>query len=41
MLPPLNVTTEVTDTACSIFLDAVRKCCPTSPWSPGPLMSVN
>ncbi len=41
MLPPLNVTAEVIDTACSIFLDVLRECCPSSPWSPGPLISVN
>ncbi|MDQ4033000.1 MAG: diaminobutyrate--2-oxoglutarate transaminase family protein [Actinomycetota bacterium] len=40
MLPPLNVTAEVVDTACSIFLEALQECCPTL-WSPGPLMSIN
>ncbi len=28
MLPPLNVTAEVMDTACSILLDAVQECLP-------------
>ncbi|MDQ4009447.1 MAG: diaminobutyrate--2-oxoglutarate transaminase family protein [Actinomycetota bacterium] len=41
MLPPLNVTAEVIDTACSIFLDALQECCPSTLWSPGPLMSIN
>ena len=41
MLPPLNVTAEVIDTACSIFLDALQECCPSTPWSPGPLLSAN
>jgi diaminobutyrate-2-oxoglutarate transaminase len=41
MLPPLNVTAEVIDTACSIFLDSLQECCPSTPWSPGPLLSAN
>ncbi|MGH3981862.1 MAG: aminotransferase class III-fold pyridoxal phosphate-dependent enzyme [Pseudonocardiaceae bacterium] len=41
MLPPLNVTAEVIDTACSIFLEALQECCPSTLWSPGPLMSIN
>ena len=28
MLPPLNVTAEVIDTACAILLDVLRECCP-------------
>jgi diaminobutyrate-2-oxoglutarate transaminase len=41
MLPPLNVTAEIIDTACSIFLEALQECCPSTPWSPGPLMPIN
>ncbi|HEX2289691.1 MAG TPA: aminotransferase class III-fold pyridoxal phosphate-dependent enzyme, partial [Pseudonocardiaceae bacterium] len=41
MLPPLNVTAEVVDTACSIFIEALQECCPSTLWSPGPLMSIN
>ena len=41
MLPPLNVTAEVIDTACSILLDVLQECCPPTPWSPGPLLSIN
>jgi diaminobutyrate-2-oxoglutarate transaminase len=41
MLPPLNVTAEVIDTACSIFFEALQECCPSTLWSPGPLMSIN
>ncbi len=44
MLPPLNVTAEVIDTACSILLDALQECCPSAPstpWSAGPLLSIN
>jgi diaminobutyrate-2-oxoglutarate transaminase len=31
MLPPLNVTADVVDTACTILVDAVEACCPRSP----------
>ncbi|MGH3835410.1 MAG: aspartate aminotransferase family protein [Pseudonocardiaceae bacterium] len=41
MLPPLNVTAEVVDTACSILLDALQECCPSITWSPGPLLSIS
>jgi diaminobutyrate-2-oxoglutarate transaminase len=41
ILPPLNVTAEVIDTACSILLDALAECCPSTPWSPGPLLSIS
>lgn len=30
MLPPLNVTTKIIDTACSILLEALQDCCPGS-----------
>jgi diaminobutyrate-2-oxoglutarate transaminase len=30
LLPPLNVTAEVVDTACAILLDAIEHCAPTS-----------
>lgn len=33
LMPPLNVTAEVVDTACSILLDAITECCPPA----GPL----
>ncbi len=36
MLPPLNVTADVIDTACAILLAALRECCPSVPPSPGP-----
>lgn len=38
LIPPLNVTEEVVDTACTILLDALQKC---SPSSPGPLLSIS
>jgi diaminobutyrate-2-oxoglutarate transaminase len=31
MLPPLNVTAEVVDTACSILTAAIEECCPPAP----------
>ena len=33
MLPPLNVTVEVIDTACAILVDTFKECCPST--SPG------
>lgn len=30
LLPPLNVTAEVVDTACVILPDAFRECCPSA-----------
>jgi hypothetical protein len=36
MLPPLNVTAEVVDMACTILIDAIEHCAPTT----GRLMSV-
>ncbi|MGH3898024.1 MAG: aspartate aminotransferase family protein [Pseudonocardiaceae bacterium] len=41
ILPPLNVTAEVIDTACSILLNTLQECCPSTPWSPGPLLPIN
>ena len=41
MLPPLNVTAEVIDTACSIFFEALQESCPSTLWSPGPLLSIH
>jgi diaminobutyrate-2-oxoglutarate transaminase len=38
MLPPLNVTAEVIDTACAILVDAVEECCPSASSSPEPLL---
>ncbi|MGH4025688.1 MAG: hypothetical protein ACRDRV_14025 [Pseudonocardiaceae bacterium] len=29
LLPPLNVTTEVVDTAGAILLDVLQECCPS------------
>jgi diaminobutyrate-2-oxoglutarate transaminase len=37
MLPPLNVTEELIDTACGILLETLKECCPSAPWSPGPV----
>ncbi len=31
MLPPLNVTAEVVDTACSILIDAINEAAATQP----------
>ncbi|MGH3979955.1 MAG: aspartate aminotransferase family protein [Pseudonocardiaceae bacterium] len=41
MLPPLNVSAEVVDTACTILLDALEVCCPSTPSSPGPLLQLS
>ncbi|GII88545.1 diaminobutyrate--2-oxoglutarate aminotransferase [Sphaerisporangium siamense] len=30
ILPPLNVTADVVDTACSILIDAIEECCPVA-----------
>ena len=30
LLPPLNVTAEVVDMACTILLDAIEECAPTT-----------
>jgi diaminobutyrate-2-oxoglutarate transaminase len=40
MLPPLNVTAEVIDTACAILVDAVEECCPSTSSSPGRLLPI-
>jgi diaminobutyrate-2-oxoglutarate transaminase len=31
MLPPLNVTAEVVDTACAILIEVIEECCPPVP----------
>jgi diaminobutyrate-2-oxoglutarate transaminase len=36
MLPPLNVTAEVVDTACAILIDAVEQCWPSGQERSGP-----
>jgi diaminobutyrate-2-oxoglutarate transaminase len=35
MLPPLNVTAEVIDTACAIVLESFKECCSSARWLPG------
>ena len=40
MLPPLNVTAEVIDTACAILVDAVKECSPSTSSSPGRLLPI-
>jgi diaminobutyrate-2-oxoglutarate transaminase len=40
MLPPLNVTEEVVDTACSILVETFKECCSAISSSPGPLLSI-
>jgi diaminobutyrate-2-oxoglutarate transaminase len=35
MLPPLDVSAEVVDTACSILITAIHESCPTT-WRPRP-----
>jgi diaminobutyrate-2-oxoglutarate transaminase len=34
MLPPLNVTADIVDTACSILIEVITRCCPEDP-APG------
>jgi diaminobutyrate-2-oxoglutarate transaminase len=41
LMPPLNVTEDVIDTACTILLDVLQECCPSAPSSPGPLRSIS
>jgi diaminobutyrate-2-oxoglutarate transaminase len=41
LMPPLNVTEDVIDTACTILLDALQECCPSAPSTPGPLRSIS
>jgi diaminobutyrate-2-oxoglutarate transaminase len=41
LMPPLNVTEDVIDTACTILLDALQEYCPSAPSSSGPLRSIN
>lgn len=40
MLPALNVTAEVIDTACAILLETFKESCPSVPWSSGSLLSI-
>jgi diaminobutyrate-2-oxoglutarate transaminase len=40
MLPPLNVTEEVVNIACTILVDILKECCPSISSSPGPLLSI-
>jgi 4-aminobutyrate aminotransferase-like enzyme len=40
MMPPLNVTAEVIDTACAIPVDAVKECCPSTSSSPEWLLPI-
>ncbi|MGH3865257.1 MAG: aspartate aminotransferase family protein [Pseudonocardiaceae bacterium] len=41
LMPPLNVTEEVLDTACTILLDVLQECSPSAPPSPGSLLSMS
>jgi diaminobutyrate-2-oxoglutarate transaminase len=41
LMPPLNVTEDVIDTACTILFDTLQECCPSAPSSPGPLRSIS
>jgi len=41
LMPPLNVTEDVIDTACTILLDVLQECCPSAPSSPEPLRSIS
>ena len=34
LLPPLNVTAEVVDIACTIILDSLDACAASLPWCP-------
>jgi diaminobutyrate-2-oxoglutarate transaminase len=41
LMPPLNVTEDVIDTACTIVRDVFQECGPATPPAPGSLLSMN